>query len=79
MPTLVLHARGDRMIEFSNGRFLASAIDGARLVPLESSNHIILGDEPAWQVLVDEVTGFLEPDRQAHRHARRRRDAAVDP
>lgn len=65
VPTLVLHARGDRMNEFSDGRFLASAIDGARLVPLESSNHIVLGDEPAWQVVVDEVTRFLEPDRRA--------------
>jgi pimeloyl-ACP methyl ester carboxylesterase/DNA-binding CsgD family transcriptional regulator len=65
MPTLVLHARGDRMNEFSDGRFLASAIDDARLVALESSNHILLGDEPAWPVFVDEVTRFIEPDRQA--------------
>ncbi len=64
-PTLVLHARGDRMNNFADGRFLASAIDGARLVALESKNHIVLGDEPAWPVFVDEVTRFLEPDRQA--------------
>lgn len=65
VPTLVLHATGDRMNDFSDGRLLASKIAGARLVGLESSNHIILGDEPAWRVLVDEVTAFLEPDREA--------------
>ena len=62
-PTLVLHGRGDRMVEFAEGRLLASGIEGARFVPLETSNHIVLGDEPAWRVFVDEVTTFLEPDR----------------
>jgi pimeloyl-ACP methyl ester carboxylesterase/DNA-binding CsgD family transcriptional regulator len=63
VPTLVLHARGDRMMPFDEGRHLASEIKGARLVPLESDNHIILDDEPAWPVLVDEVRSFLQPDR----------------
>ena len=63
VPTLVLHARGERMNEFDGGRFLASNIDGARLVALESSNHILLGDEPAWQVFVAEVEEFMEPER----------------
>jgi pimeloyl-ACP methyl ester carboxylesterase/DNA-binding CsgD family transcriptional regulator len=63
-PTLVLHSRGDRMNGFEEGRFLASMIAGARLVVLESANHIVLGDEPAWPVFVDEVASFLEPDRQ---------------
>jgi DNA-binding CsgD family transcriptional regulator len=65
VPTLVLHSRGDQMNKFEEGRFLASAIPGARLVPLESSNHIVLEDEPAWPVFVDEVAAFLEPDRPA--------------
>ena len=63
MPTIVLHARGDRMNEFDNGLFLASNIDGARLVALESSNHILLEDEPAWPVFVSEVEEFMEPER----------------
>ena len=62
VPTLVLHARGDRMNDFEEGRFLASQIRGARLVSLESSNHILLEDEPAWPVFLDEVRHFLEPD-----------------
>ena len=64
IPTLVLHARGDRMSEFDNGRFLASNIDSARLVALESPNHILLADEPAWPVFVSEVEEFMEPERQ---------------
>jgi pimeloyl-ACP methyl ester carboxylesterase/DNA-binding CsgD family transcriptional regulator len=63
VPTLVLHARGDRMIDFSLGRELAARIPGARLVSLDSDNHITLADEPAWPVFVDEVSAFLTPDR----------------
>jgi pimeloyl-ACP methyl ester carboxylesterase/DNA-binding CsgD family transcriptional regulator len=62
-PTLVLHSRDERMNDFGGGVALASTIPGARLVVLESSNHIILGDEPAWQVFVDEVDSFLATDR----------------
>ena len=62
MPTLVLHSLGDRMNDFESGRLLATRIPGARLVPLESDNHILLGDEPAWQVFVEEVRAFLAPD-----------------
>jgi pimeloyl-ACP methyl ester carboxylesterase/DNA-binding CsgD family transcriptional regulator len=63
VPTLVLHSRGDRMNEFESSVALASAIRGARLVPLESDNHIVLEDEPAWQVFRSEVEAFLAPDR----------------
>jgi pimeloyl-ACP methyl ester carboxylesterase/DNA-binding CsgD family transcriptional regulator len=64
VPTLVLHALGDRMNDFAHGRHLASTIRGARLVPLESQNHILLSDEPAWAVFVEEVARFLAGDRQ---------------
>lgn len=63
VPTLVLHALGDRMMPFDEGRHLASEIRGARLVPLESDNHIVLDDEPAWSVLVAELRAFVEADR----------------
>jgi pimeloyl-ACP methyl ester carboxylesterase/DNA-binding CsgD family transcriptional regulator len=65
VPTLVLHSRGDRMNDFSYGRHLASSIPGARLVALDSDNHILLGDEPAWPVFVHEVEEFLRPDHVA--------------
>lgn len=65
VPTLVMHSRGDRTNNFSDGLFLASNIEGARLVALDSDNHIVLGDEPAWQVIVDEVAAFMKPERTA--------------
>lgn len=64
VPTLVIHSRGDQMNPFHHARDLAATIRGARLVALDSSNHIVLADEPAWPVLLREVTAFLEPDRQ---------------
>jgi DNA-binding CsgD family transcriptional regulator len=65
VPTLVLHSLGDRLTSFDKGRLLATHIPGARLVALESDNHILLADEPAWPVLVREVESFLAPDRSA--------------
>jgi pimeloyl-ACP methyl ester carboxylesterase len=63
-PTLVLQAIGDRSTSFDNAVTVSSSIPGARLVPLQSRNHILLSDEPAWKVFIDEVAAFLEPDRR---------------
>ena len=62
LPTLILHSVGDRMNEFERSRVLASGIPDARLVPLQSDNHIVLEDEPAWRVIVDEVKDFMRAD-----------------
>lgn len=64
-PTLVLQATGDRSTTFDNAVTVSSRIPGARLVALDSRNHILLADEPAWRVFIDEVTAFLEPERRA--------------
>jgi DNA-binding CsgD family transcriptional regulator len=66
-PTLVLQAVGDRATTFDNAVSVSSLIPGARLVPLESRNHILLADEPAWPVFMAELSAFLEPDARAHR------------
>ena len=58
-PTLVLHARGDAEIPLEAGRLFATRIPGARFVTLESDNHILLADEPAFARFVDEVRRFL--------------------
>jgi pimeloyl-ACP methyl ester carboxylesterase/DNA-binding CsgD family transcriptional regulator len=65
-PTLVLSAVDDRCVPFDEGLDLASRVPGARLVPLESPNHILLADEPAWRTFMAEVSAFLEPDRMAY-------------
>jgi DNA-binding NarL/FixJ family response regulator len=58
-PTLVMHAKNDQRIVFDEGRLLATLIPGARFVPLESRNHILLENEPAWGRFVDELRTFL--------------------
>ncbi len=58
-PTLVLHGKGDLRVPFEEGRLLASLIPGARFVPLDSRNHILLESEPAWPRFLREIREFL--------------------
>ena len=58
-PTLIAHARGDRVVPVEEGRLLAARIPDARFVLLESANHILLSDEPAWHAFVGELRAFL--------------------
>ena len=58
VPTIVFHARGDQEITFRNGAQLAALIRGARLVPLESRNHILLENESAWKEFLFEYRRF---------------------
>ena len=58
-PTLVVHANKDKAAHVEEGRRLASLIPGARFVELDSPNHMLLPDEPAWARLVDEARAFL--------------------
>jgi pimeloyl-ACP methyl ester carboxylesterase len=58
VPTLVIHARHDNVAPYEQGRLLAARIPGARLVTLESENHIPVPDDPAWGRLIDEIEAF---------------------
>jgi pimeloyl-ACP methyl ester carboxylesterase len=58
-PTLVLHCREDATAPFEQGRLIASRIPGAKLVALESRNHVLLPRDPAWASFVSEVRRFL--------------------
>ncbi len=60
-PTLVIHPRDDALVPFAEGRLLATLIPGARFVALESRNHILLADEPAWTQFQGEIRNFLGP------------------
>lgn len=59
VPTLVLHCRSDSVQPFEEGRRMAAGIPGARFVPLEGRNHLILEEEPAWGHFLNEVQAFL--------------------
>ncbi|MBP7616766.1 MAG: alpha/beta hydrolase, partial [Steroidobacteraceae bacterium] len=62
VPTLVLHARDDQVIPVAEGRLLASGIPGAEFVEVDSRNHILLEQEPAWRHLQEAVRTFLQSD-----------------
>ena len=59
VPTLVMHARDEVRVPFENGRRMAAGIPGARFVALQSRNHLILEDEPAYPRFLDEIRSFL--------------------
>jgi DNA-binding NarL/FixJ family response regulator len=63
-PTLILQATGDRSTSFDNAVSVSRLIPGARLVAMDSRNHILLADEPAWATFKAEVSAFLDPDRR---------------
>ena len=58
VATLVLHARGDEIVPFEAGRQLAAEIPNAEFVSLDSRNHILLAEEPAWAHFKDAVLEF---------------------
>jgi len=64
-PALVLHARHDGAVPYAEGRLLASLLPDARFVTLESDNHILQEDEPAWGTFLSEVRAFLGDDDRA--------------
>jgi class 3 adenylate cyclase len=68
VPTLVLHRRGDRVVNWRAGRWMAEQIPGARYVELSGQDHFPwFGDANA---VIEEIREFLtgvrvalEPDR----------------
>ena len=59
VPTLVAHARKDQVIGFDAGVELAAGIPGAQFLELDSSNHVLLEDEPAWTRFLTTMRRFL--------------------
>jgi len=64
-PALVVHARHDRVIPYEEGRRLASLLPNARFVTLDSDNHVLQEDEPAWAAFLSEVRAFLGDEAPA--------------
>jgi pimeloyl-ACP methyl ester carboxylesterase/DNA-binding CsgD family transcriptional regulator len=58
-PVLIVHPERDVVSPIEEGRLLASLIPGSRFVPLDTENHMLLADEPAWARLYAEVRDFL--------------------
>ncbi|MEO9824826.1 MAG: alpha/beta fold hydrolase [Paracoccaceae bacterium] len=64
-PTLVLHARDDGVAPLSEGHFLAQNIPGAVLHVLDSTNHILQPDEPAWGDATATILEFIGAKKAA--------------
>jgi pimeloyl-ACP methyl ester carboxylesterase len=62
VPTLVLHCRDEAGVPFEEGRKLAGTIPGARFVPLEGRNHLLLEGAPSWGKFVAEIRRFIGAD-----------------
>ena len=57
VPTLVMHARGDFIVNVRHGRWLAEHIRGARYVEIPGIDHLMFGTDP--DPLLDEIQTFL--------------------
>jgi len=62
-PTLVLHRKGDRVVNINAGRYLAKHIKGAKLVELPGRDHLIWSGET--DGIVGEIEQFLTGSRSA--------------
>src|SRR3546814_16670017 len=62
-----LHGSRDQIAPLSQGCALAAGIPGATFVQLETENHVMLADEPAWGAFREaglEVTGLRTEGRR---------------
>lgn len=58
-PVLVVHAKDDPLVPFSEGLLLASLIPDSRFVPLAGSNHLPFESDAAWPLFLAELRAFL--------------------
>ena len=59
VKTLVMHAINDGVQPLDQGRELAANIPNSEFVLLNSNNHVILPEEPAWDQLFGELEHFV--------------------
>jgi pimeloyl-ACP methyl ester carboxylesterase/DNA-binding SARP family transcriptional activator len=59
VPTLILHGSDDQVWSLAEAEELHAMVAGSRLVTLDSRNHILQADEPAFAQFIAEVHAFL--------------------
>jgi len=60
VPTLVVHRRGDQLIDVAHARYVAQHIPGARMIELEGEDHAFFSDPDA---ILDEIEEFITGQR----------------
>ena len=63
VPTLIMCSRREPDNRFEQSRMLAALIPQSRLVPLDSSNHLLPERDPAWKHFLGEIDRFLPASR----------------
>ena len=63
VPTLIMCSRREPDNAFEQSRMLAALIPKSRLVPLDSSNHLLPEHDPAWKHFLAEIDRFLPGSR----------------
>ena len=61
VPTLIIHADGDRIAAVEGARYMASAIPGARMIELDSPDHVPWADDA--EVVLAEIEEFVTGTR----------------
>jgi pimeloyl-ACP methyl ester carboxylesterase len=59
VPTLIFHAEEDAIQPISQGLKLAAHLPNAQFVRLRSRSHMLLPQDPAWHVMMDQTEAFL--------------------
>jgi class 3 adenylate cyclase/alpha-beta hydrolase superfamily lysophospholipase len=70
VPTLILHGTGDKVCRIENGRYLAEKIPGARLIEVETDDHLIYTGE--WESILPDIEEFV-----TGKHTRPEADSVV--
>ena len=60
IPTLVIQCTGDSVTPLSEGKLIASHIPGAKLITLNSNNHMVFENEPGFHRFIDAVHDFMK-------------------
>ena len=58
-PTLVFHAENDAIHPMSQGQKIAAGIPGAEFIRLPGRNHVLLPQEPGFEIMLSRLGPFL--------------------
>jgi pimeloyl-ACP methyl ester carboxylesterase/DNA-binding winged helix-turn-helix (wHTH) protein len=72
VPTLILCSRREPDNMFEESRLLSALIPDSRLVPLDSANHLLPEQDPAWPRFLAEIDEFLGVEGAVARPQRER-------
>lgn len=65
-PTLIFHGTEETGVPMEEAEYAATRIPGARVVPLPTNNHVLMPDEPAWPMFLEELERFVQGTDLAH-------------